>query len=223
MSALLLMRHGQASFGDADYDRLTEQGQLQAQATGEYFARAQFRFDAVLVGPKQRHLGTATAAVKSLEQVPQPLTVALLDEFAEASEVLEAARLMAGLSPEVMYALPRAEQLRRYGKAIEAWLCGEVQIEGRPSAAQFRADVARWLHEVVQRPTRGERLLAVTSAGVIAALVAETLRLPVAGMAEVIRVVRNASLSEIVFSAGRVSLLSFNSVAHLPPPLASSM
>jgi broad specificity phosphatase PhoE len=63
----------------------------------------------------------------------------------------------------------------------------------------------------------------VTSAGVIAAAVAEVLELPVERMSQFTRVLRNASFTEFAFSAGRVSLMSFNSVTHLPPALASSM
>ena len=40
MSAVYLVRHGQASFGAADYDVLSERGQQQAQVLGQALARA---------------------------------------------------------------------------------------------------------------------------------------------------------------------------------------
>jgi broad specificity phosphatase PhoE len=223
MSSLFLLRHGQGSFGTADYDLLTELGELQAIETGLHFARADTAFDEVQIGPRRRHSATATAALRQMRDAPTPITMARLDEFADASDVLQAARQMRGFTLDEMSALPRVEQLRHYDALIEAWMQGRAHIDGRPDAASFRAGVAGWLREVAARPVRSQRLLIVTSAGVIAAAVAEVLDLPVERMAQFTRVLRNASLTEIVFSAGRVSLMSFNSVTHLPPTLATGM
>jgi len=220
---LVLLRHGQARFGAADYDVLTELGERQAIETGLHFARAGMAFDEVQVGPKRRQAATATAALRQMREAPVPITMAPLDEFAEASEILEAAQRLHGLSSDQMAALPRVEQLRHYDALIDAWMRGRVRIEGRSSAASFRAEVARWLRDVVARPARSRRLLVVTSAGVIAAAVAEVLEIPVERMSQFTRVLRNASLTEIAFSAGRVSLMSFNSVTHLPLEIATSM
>ena len=223
MSLLLLMRHGQAQFGAAHYDALSELGERQAAATGLHFARAGSAFDEVQIGPKRRHAATAAAALRELAGAPAPITVPPLDEFAEADEILHAAERLCGLSPVEMSALPRVKQLRHYDTTIAAWMEGRVHLEGRLTAASFRAEVAAWLRDVVARPARSQHLLVVTSAGVIAAAMVEVLELPVDRMSQFTRVLRNASLTEIAFSAGRASLMSFNSVAHLPPALASSM
>jgi broad specificity phosphatase PhoE len=223
MSSLLLMRHGQARFGAAHYDLLTELGERQAVETGAHLARAGGGFDEVQVGPKQRHAATAAGVLGQLRHAPAPITSAALDEFAEATEILQAAPEVCGVTAEQIAALPRVEQLRHYDTTIDAWMQGRVHLGGRPSAAAFRAEVARWLREVVMRPVRSQRLLVVTSAGVVAAAVSEVLDVPVERMAQFTRVLRNASLTEIAFSAGRVSLVSFNGVAHLPPSLATGM
>ena len=47
MGVIYLVRHAQASFGTADYDRLTPIGFTQAELLGAYFARRKIRFDAV--------------------------------------------------------------------------------------------------------------------------------------------------------------------------------
>ena len=147
----------------------------------------------------------------------------ILDEFAEATEVLRAAEALCGISAAEMAVLPRTEQLRHYESAIVAWMQGRVRLSERPSAAQFHTGIARWLADLVERPARGQRVLAITSAGVIAAVIAEVLALPTERMAQFTRVLRNASLTEIAFSPGRASLVSFNSVTHLPPELASAI
>ena len=223
MSLLLLMRHGQAQFGAAHYDALSELGKRQAVATGAYFGRTDSVFDEVQIGPKRRHADSAAGALRDLSGAPAPIVVPQLDEFAEADEILRAAEQLCGLSPTELSALSRVEQLRHYDATIAAWMEARVHLEGRGTAKAFRAEVAGWLREVIARPVRSQRVLVVTSAGVIAAAVAEVLQLPVERMSQFTRVLRNASLTEFAFSAGRVSLMSFNSVTHLPPHLASSM
>ena len=46
MGTLYLVRHGQASFGAADYDQLSELGRRQSVRLGEYFANKGLTFDA---------------------------------------------------------------------------------------------------------------------------------------------------------------------------------
>ncbi|HPH15056.1 MAG TPA: phosphoglycerate mutase family protein, partial [Burkholderiaceae bacterium] len=58
MGTLYLVRHGQASFGAADYDQLSELGQRQSVRLGEYFANKGLTFDAVLTGTLRRHAQT---------------------------------------------------------------------------------------------------------------------------------------------------------------------
>ena len=50
MGTLHLVRHGQASFGSDDYDRLSDLGVRQCRRLGEYWAARGQRFSAVLRG-----------------------------------------------------------------------------------------------------------------------------------------------------------------------------
>ena len=58
MGTLYLVRHGQASFGAADYDQLSELGQRQSVRLGEYLANKGVTLDAVLTGTLRRHQQT---------------------------------------------------------------------------------------------------------------------------------------------------------------------
>ena len=55
MAQLFLVRHGQASYGAADYDRLSELGWRQARWLGEHFAERGIRFDVHVRGTPRRH------------------------------------------------------------------------------------------------------------------------------------------------------------------------
>ena len=59
MGVILLVRHGQASWGAADYDNLSEIGHAQARITGEALAARGLVPDQVVGGTMRRHRQTA--------------------------------------------------------------------------------------------------------------------------------------------------------------------
>ena len=58
MGTLYLVRHGQASFGAADYDQLSPLGQQQSVRLGAYFREKGLRFDSALTGTLRRQQQT---------------------------------------------------------------------------------------------------------------------------------------------------------------------
>ena len=71
MGRLVLVRHGQASYGQADYDRLSPTGEQQARALGPTLAG--LGLDALFVGPLRRQQQTAAFARETAE-LPVPTT-----------------------------------------------------------------------------------------------------------------------------------------------------
>ena len=61
---LLLVRHGQASAGTSDYDRLSERGHEQSRRLGRWLAASGHRFDRVLLGGMRRHRQTLDALIE---------------------------------------------------------------------------------------------------------------------------------------------------------------
>ena len=59
MGAIHLVRHGQASFGTGDYDRLSELGHEQARLAGQDMAARGLRPDVVIHGGMRRQRETA--------------------------------------------------------------------------------------------------------------------------------------------------------------------
>lgn len=224
MSTLVLMRHGQASFGAARYDALSELGQAQARATGQWMRDQGTHPNAVLHGPRQRQAGTASLLLnESGFDIPSHQHTAL-DEFAEGEEIFSAAEQLLGRSMALDQGRSRLDVLRDYDATCRAWAHGEVSIPGRNSLGAFRAQLRDWLTAHTQaQQTAGQIEVVVTSAGSIAALVCEVMGLPDSSWYNLLRVIRNASLTEVLYSKGQVSLLSFNGVNHLPTHLNTSM
>ena len=224
MSTLVLMRHGQASFGAARYDSLSETGQAQARATGQWLRTQGVQPTAVLHGPRQRQADTAAWLLRDAGFELRGVEHALLDEFAEGEEIFSTAEQLLGRSMALNAGRERIEILRDYDATCRAWGNGEVDIPGRLSLVDFRAQLREWLNSHTQaQQAPGQTEWVVTSAGSIAALVCEVMGLPNASWYSLLRVIRNASLTEVLYSKGKVGLLSFNGVSHLPAHLNTSM
>jgi broad specificity phosphatase PhoE len=218
MSILILMRHGQASFGADSYDALSEVGRKQACATGAWLRQREQHFSTVWHGPRRRQADTATEVMGEVVMAAGPLMTPALDEFGEGEEVLAAAAALFGRPMSGPEAPSRREQLRCYNWAIAEWSRGAVEIPGRQNFQSFRGAVRGWLHDRVhdEGSPSGWCELAVTSAGLISAAVCEVLDLPDSQWHPLLQVIQNASVTELAFSGGRCGLRSFNSVGHLP-------
>src|SRR3954469_15102111 len=73
MAVVYLVRHGQASFGAADYDVLSEAGRRQASVLGAELARRRVVPDRVVTGSMVRQRDTAALALEAagLGTVPE--------------------------------------------------------------------------------------------------------------------------------------------------------
>lgn len=225
MSTLILIRHGQAEFGADSYDRLSALGRAQAAATGVWLAGHAGAPYAVLHGPRRRHRETAQEMLRSAAIAAPASEVAALDEFAEGEEILGAAERLSAYVLLGPNAAPRREQLRHYDRAIAAWTQGQLDFAGRLTFDEFRAEVRQWLRQLIDNAAvpPGSQVVAVTSAGVICAVLCEVLGLAPGEWHGLLRGLKNASVSEIAFSAGRCGLRSFNASGHLPANLASGI
>src|SRR5947209_5528412 len=92
MSRLILVRHGQASFLERNYDKLSQKGELQSRILGEYWAGLKLRFDRAYSGPRVRQRETARIAGEAYKTAglpwPQPVVLESFNEF-QAETVME--------------------------------------------------------------------------------------------------------------------------------------
>ena len=87
MPAVTLIRHGQASFGKANYDQLSELGYLQAHRLGISLKERDEPVDVVYVGAMQRHLQTAETCLAAAELKLPLQTLPGFNEFVVATSV----------------------------------------------------------------------------------------------------------------------------------------
>ena len=223
MGRLVLIRHGQASYGQADYDKLSATGEQQARALGPTLAALDL--DALFVGPLRRQQQTAAFA-RETAQLPAPTTLPELAEYPGFEMVTHLLpKLVAEDAAFAALATKPSRALadRAFHRILHAWGRDEWQVEGVERVTEFAARVRRGLETAI---AGGRKVGVVTSAGPIGVAVGLVFGAAEYRMVRTSVVVRNASISELVYRSAsfawepeQVSLLSFNSVGHLPPEL----
>lgn len=214
-SSLLLIRHGQASFGSENYDCLSGLGFEQARLTGRYLRTRAPKVTAMYCGPGERHKGSASAIHQEFAGHGYFSGHALVtDALAEFTEAVGAFSTD-GLQLQTVAGRDDGG-LGRILEQIDAWCAGSPAFPGIEPIGQFRRRVGAWTREALNRPGDGRSALAITSGGVIAAAVCEVLALPDWQVPGLMMQVLNASITEFASSNGAITLRSFNETGHLP-------
>ena len=213
MGTLYLVRHGQASFGAQDYDQLSELGQRQCHALGEYLARRELRFEAVLCGTLKRHEQSLAALARGYGELPAALAWPGLNEY-DSEALLRAVHdgpLAKPDSPEVYRA-----HFRLLRQALARWMAADIAPLGMPSYAQFVAGINAALDHVRQH--HEGNVLLVSSGGPIATAVGQVLGTAAETTIELNLRIRNSALTEFAFTPKRHMLSTFNHLPHLDDP-----
>jgi broad specificity phosphatase PhoE len=227
VGTLYLIRHGQASYGEADYDRLSPRGIEQAQAVGRWAAGAQL--DALYAGPLRRQQQTAQYAREAASSLPGLQTLAELAEY-PAFEMLQhlVPRLIA---EDAKFAQLTSEPTPRlldqaFQVILSKWSRDEWVVEGVERITSFVDRIRTGLDGVLRAAGSGARLACVTSAGPIGVAVGLVFGIAAERMVRTSIVIRNASITELRFRSqgfdwqpDQLSLVTFNLTAHLPAEL----
>ena len=194
MGIIHLVRHGQASFGAADYDVLSAEGEEQARLLG--LALAGLRPDRVVHGSLVRQRRTASiAAAAAGWRRSRPSTSA-----GTRSRRCRSRWLTGSLE----------DAQRDYEAGLERWIAGEPGDE-----ESFVDFVAR--AEAALAALGDGTSVVVTSGGPIAAVAAGLLGGAPGIFARLMRVLANASVTKVVSGRRGLSLLTFNEHTHLLP------
>jgi broad specificity phosphatase PhoE len=211
MAELVLVRHGQASFGADDYDRLSELGWRQSRWLGEYFAERGAAFDRVICGSMRRHTETLAGIAEGMGRELGGAVDARLNEY--DSHSLLAAHLKGGSMPQ---SDDRREHFRILREAMYLWCDGTLAGAPHEPFGEFRGRVLAALAEA--RAGKAKRVLVVSSGGPISTILAEVLGMPSRGVVDLNLQTRNTGITELQAGASRIHCVSFNNVPHLDRP-----
>jgi broad specificity phosphatase PhoE len=214
MPTVLLVRHGQASFGSGDYDVLSEVGHRQAEVVVASLAERGYRPDRLISGTLRRQRETAAAFVAGgapdLEIEPR------WDEF-DSEDVLHhhsdaAIRLQA--HPEGETLTNRAFQAA-LEPALAEWVAHAERSPAGQTWPQFSGAGTAALTDLASQLTAGETAVVITSGGTIAALLGNLWGAPVELFSPLNRVLVNASVTKLAVGSTGVNVISFNDHSHL--------
>jgi broad specificity phosphatase PhoE len=213
MAILYLVRHGQASFGAANYDVLSELGQRQARRLGHYLRERGVQFEASITGTLQRQQQTHAGICEGLGQPMPALSLPSLNEY-DSHALIEAVHPQALPRPDTPELYRQHFRLLR--QALQAWIAGEIEPRGMPSFKQW-SDGIRAALDHVRHSHRGNVLL-VSSGGPIATAVGQVIEAAPTSWIELNLRIRNASITQFEFNPKRHSLLTYNTLPHLDGP-----
>jgi len=218
MGTLYLVRHGQASFGAADYDHLSALGQRQCQALGVWLAQRGQVFEAVLCGTLRRHAQSLSAITDGYASclgaaLPEALLWPGLNEY-DGEALVRAVH--PGATADTKTEDGYRQHFRLLREGMTQWIAGTSKPAGMPPYADWVAGITGALDHVRQHCT-GDVLM-VTSGGPIATAVGQVLGLHPDMTIELNLRIRNASVTEFEFNAKRHSLLTYNTLPHLDGP-----
>lgn len=210
MGNLYLVRHGQASFGAADYDNLSELGHRQSVRLGEYFAGKGIKFEAVITGTLKRHAQTWAGIVQGAGLSHVALEWPGLNEYDSAAVIhaIHPAPLEKADTPE-MY----RHHFRLLRDGLTQWMNGVVSPLGMPSYSAFVEGVTSVLDHVRQRHTGN--VLIVSSGGPISTAVGHILGTTPETTIELNLRIRNSSITELAYTPKRHMLVTYNTLPHL--------
>ena len=220
MATIYLIRHGQASFGAENYDKLSELGCRQAVVTGEYFRDTGVCFDAVYSGDLSRQRETARLA---LENQPNAVPHHIDPRLNEIQNDAQVKYLM----PEVIKINPAIQALvekglsssKDYQKVIDAvfnfWVSPACSDSRLQSWAEFSGGTRQAIADVVQEQGSGKTVGIFTSGGPLATIVAQVLGLGGEHTYQFYEPILNCSVTQLFYSKSKISLSYFNDSSFL--------
>ncbi len=214
MPTLYLVRHGQASFGAADYDNLSDLGNQQSVALGAYFKEKNIRFDAAYMGTLRRHAQTYQGIARGMGSDAAATPRPGLNEY-DSDAVVQA------IHPEPLSTERSPENYRKHFRLLRdglaAWMAGTAAPLGMPAYPDFVRGITDVLDEVRLDFGNKEdaRILICSSGGPISTAVGYILGAPAPATIELNLRIRNSSITEFAFTPKRHMLVTYNTLPHL--------
>lgn len=211
MAELIVVRHGQASFGADDYDALSDLGHRQSELAGALLRDRGWEPDRLVTGSLRRQKDTMSSMGFDGAEVH--------DGFNEYDfHDLLHARFSGIVPSDVMQ--DRKSHFRSLRETVLDWQGG-----GLPDAGETWVDFTTRVGAALDHAMRpgARRVLVVSSGGAIGQMVANSLGAPAEMMMTLNLQVKNTSLTRFIFNDRVRYLHEFNGTPHLDVPGRTDM
>jgi broad specificity phosphatase PhoE len=218
MGAIYLIRHGQASFGSSDYDKLSSVGCEQAGVLGASLAARKVQPDVVVCGGMQRHRQTAEHCLRGMGREPSWDEDTGWNEY-DHQGMLEAFDPRYAHKTELAAQLLKSGDPRRtfqevFSQAAARWVAGEAEHDYEESFSEFCARVGAALARLHARLGKAQTGLVFTSGGAISVVCRQLLGLPDQRVMDLSYALANASITKVIYGSSGLRLSTLNEHGH---------
>jgi broad specificity phosphatase PhoE len=209
MKHLTMIRHGQANSGAKDelgYDKLTTMGHQQAKWFGEHLLQTGVKFDKIYSGTQRRQIETAQGVNQF--DLPHIKDVRLneLDYFGLAQNLKN--------RHEIPFPATQEEFSEQIKTILQYWKLGKIETP----IETFETFHGRIVEVVKELVGIDEKILVVSSTGVIASLFGELLHVELEHRVKLFLAVAHTSVHRFEMLSGILTPTLFGATPHLDSP-----
>ncbi len=211
MPVYTLIRHGQASFGHENYDRLSELGVKQCFWLGEHFFSIGKKFDSAIIGSMYRHEQSMSSFIDGYGRNIPYIVDDRLDEYSFQT-LIDKYREIDPTNFQVSDN-PKRDYYENIKRALGFWMESVIDSDGEKSWKCFRSSVEESFYNLTGK--NGKRTLILSSGGPISVVIASLMGLKNDTLLSMMLQIKNSSYSTILYNGNDFTLDGFNAVSHL--------
>lgn len=224
MGILYFIRHGQASFGQKNYDQLSPAGIQQARILGEYLADIRFVFHEAYCGSMERQEHTAREVMAGFSSAglafPTLVMQSAFDEYDAFAVWKNQTQIMVQEKILQVDDIARTRTDKRkfqrlFEQVMMRWISGNHDTPGNVSWKDFTDRVMDGIAALTTRNGSGRHIAVFTSGGPVSIAMQLALGLSDSKTMEISWQVMNASVSRFFFNSRGIFLAGFNDISHL--------
>tara|TARA_R110002153_G_scaffold10418_3_gene41197 strand:+ start:21099 stop:21794 length:696 start_codon:yes stop_codon:yes gene_type:complete len=215
MTAIYLIRHGQASFGKAEYDCLSELGEQQAVHIGDCFRVRIGNFDKVVRGSMQRHQQTTNGCLSAMGQTAiEPQVDAAWNEYDHQdilaqfnSELATAQGVKTYMSKQDN---PHKSLEKVIAQAFNRWISSQHNDDYIESWPDYQHRIQTALANLISGLDGEKRVAVFSSGGPIALLSQAILGVPAENLMTLNWTLVNCGITKLISTQKGIILSSLN-------------
>ena len=212
---LLLIRHGQASAGSDNYDRLSERGRLQSRYLGEWWRAASPEPQACFHGTLERQRDTATIVLDEAGMPPDCEVLAALDEYDHRAIDAHLGAHPESPSDNAAPVNPESMTYADYATIMRRWRDSQALPTSLEPWEHFATRGWNAIRDAAAQQPANATLAFFTSGGIISTVLAAALDLDFEHCIDAIWRIRNTSVTTLAYNGRHPRLVEFNNVTHL--------
>ena len=224
MSTLFFIRHGQASFGASDYDKLSDMGKHQAIKLAEYLHNAKISFKEIYAGTLLRHKETINEYISVSKLLNIPISEIQFDERLNEHD---SAGILRVLIPVLLSEKPHFKEYTDrllsdrksfqiiFTEVMRMWCSDKYDMKDVMTWKKFTSDIYGFIDERIDSYNSGENIAIFTSGGPIYVMIMKILSLNLNTAMLMRDQIVNTSITKFNYSKDGIMLASFNEHPHL--------